>query len=320
MKREILIPIPEKSQPYNFDFFLTHYVFQPWVVEEKKLARLFKLPSGKFVLLRVGFKSKHTQSLTVTIVSEQKLENGEVNWLQEIICWIFAVNDNVSYFYENICQKDPVLKAASEEIYGAHLRTDPTVFESILGVVVAQNVYFGRIYEMTKLLCQKFGESKSFNGKTYFTFPTPEVLANAKLAEIRNCKVGYRDKYIQGIAKKVFEEKLDLDKLRESSDLDYIRHQLVELPGVGPYTAELTIAISFRRPVFHLDLFSREAMYIFYFGGKVVPDKKLQEFVEKRWGKYKHYAMLLLTTNTDTWAKSLGIDFRLRSAAKSPKD
>ena len=114
--------------------------------------------------------------------------------------------------------------------------------------------------------------------------------------------------------------KIDLDKLRESSDLDYIRHQLVELPGVGPYTAELTIAISFRRPVFHLDLFSREAMHTFYFGGKIVPDKKLHEFVENRWGKYKHYAMLLLTTNTDTWAKSLGINFRLRSAAKSPKD
>lgn len=320
MRREILIPIPEKSQPYNFDFFLSHYVFQPWVVEKKELVRLFKLPSGKFVLLRVGSKNKHKPSLIVTMISDQKLETGEIKWIYEIIAWIFAVNDDVKYFYENICQKDPVLKAASEEIYGAHLRTDPSVFESILGVVVAQNVYFGRIYEMTKLLCKKFGESKSFDGKTYFTFPAPQVLAKAKLTEIRNCKVGYRAKYIQGIAKKVVDEKIDLDKLRESSDLDYIRHQLIELPGVGPYTAELTIAISFRRPVFHLDLFSREAMYTFYFGGKAVPDKKLQEFVEKRWGKYKHYAMLLLTTNTDTWAKSLGINFRLRSAAKSPKD
>ena len=57
MNKTFAISIPEKSKPYNFDFFLTHYVFAPWVVEGKELVRLFKLDSGKFVLVRVGFKS-----------------------------------------------------------------------------------------------------------------------------------------------------------------------------------------------------------------------------------------------------------------------
>lgn len=318
MEKRFTIPIPANSQPYNFDFFLTHYVFQPWVVEDKQLVRLFKLKSKKFVLVCVEYNEKPKPSLEMTLLSDVKLEKDEIIWLRDMISWIFAVNDNVRYFYETICQKDLVLKAASQEIYGAHLRTDPSVFESVLGVVVAQNVFFKRIYEMTKLLCQKFGESKVFNGKAYYTFPTPERLAKAELSEIRSCKVGYRDKYIKGIAEEVVEKGIDLDKLRELEDNERIRGALDSLPGVGPYTADLTIAISFRRPVFHLDLFSREAMYTFYFDGKKVSDEQITKYADKHWGKWKHYAMLLLTTNTDDWSKKLGKNFRLKSAAKSP--
>ncbi|MBI3289957.1 DNA-3-methyladenine glycosylase 2 family protein [Candidatus Microgenomates bacterium] len=314
----ISIPIPRESQPYNFDYFLTHYVFYPWVVEDKKLVRLFKLPSGKFVLTRTGFIEKQHPTLTVALESKQTLTDEDRKWVIDMISWIFSVKDEVKEFYEIICQKDSILKAASREIYGAHLRTDPYVFESVLGVIMAQNVFFQRIYEMNRLLSQKFGEKQKFGKTTYYTFPTPEKLAKAELSEIRACKVGYRDKYIKGVAQKVVNEKLNLDELRKLTDINLIREKLIELPGVGPYTADLAIAIGFRLPTFHLDLFSREAMYQFYFKGKTVTDRELREFVDKRWGRWKAFVMLLLTTNTDTWAKETGKEFRLKSAAKSP--
>ncbi|GAG07000.1 unnamed protein product [marine sediment metagenome] len=170
---------------------------------------------------------------------------------------------------------------------------------------------------MQELLCKQFGVSAKFNDKVYYTHPLPEKIARATLAKIRTCKVGYRDKYIKGIAEKIVKEKVNLDKLRGIKDTKIIRERLMELPGVGPYTADLVLAIGFRRPTFHLDLFTREALYTFYFDGKKVSDKELIKFVDKRWGKWKHHVMLLLTTNTDTWAKKLGISFRLKSGAKS---
>lgn len=317
MNKIVKVPIPLTSQPYNFEYFLTHYVFQPWVVEGKELIRLFKLDSGKFVLVKVGFKEKPHPNLLITFIAKEKLIHEEEKWIIDMISWNFAVNDEVREFYEIICQKDPILKAASKEIYGAHLRTDPYVFESVLGVIVAQNVLFKRIYEMERLLCERFGESQKFNGKNYYTFPTPERLASADIAQIRACKVGYRDKYIKGVAEKIVRENINLDDLRKIGDVNIIREKLIEFPGVGPYTADLVIAIGFRLPTFHLDLFTREAMYQFYFKGKHVGDELLRKFVEKRWGKWKHHAMLLLTTNTDSWAKELGKEFRLKSGAKS---
>lgn len=269
------------------------------------------------MLATVSFKKK-PPSLILTFQSALRFSVNEEAWLTDMLSWNFAVNEEVKKFYEEICQKDRVLKAASQEIYGAHLRTDPYVFESVIGVVLAQNVSFSRIYKMSELLCKTFGKKKKFNGKIYYTFPKPEKLAKAPLGKIRACKVGYRDKYIKGIAEKVVKEKIDLDALRNIKDTEKIREKLMELPGVGPYTADLALAIGFRRPTFHLDLFTREALYTFYFKGEVVPDKKLVDFVERRWGKWKHHAMLLLTTNTDVWAKKLGINFRLKSFAKQP--
>jgi DNA-3-methyladenine glycosylase II len=315
--QKIEIKIPKDSQPYNFDYLLEHYVLAPWVREKNKLARLFRLSSGKPVLLRISFRKK-ISSLIIELRTNRKITKSEEKWLVEMVSWNFGVKDKVKHFYKEICEKDPILKAASREIYGAHLRTDPYVFESVVGVIVAQNVQFKRIYQMLKLLCQNFGDSAVFNGKKYYSFPTPQRIAKAPLEKIRACKVGYRDKYIKGVAEKLVQEKIDLEKLRDIKETGIIREKLMELPGVGPYTADLVLAIGFRRPTFHLDLFTREALYTFYFGGKKVSDKKLITFVNKRWGNWKHHAMLLLTTNTDSWARELGINFRLKSGAKLP--
>ncbi len=275
------------------------------------------MDSGKFVLARTDFKEKPNPTLLINLQSKTNIFKVEQKQIVDLISWIFAVDEDVKYFYEVICQKDPVLKAASEEIYGAHLRTDPYVFESVLGVIMAQNVQFKRIYEMNRLLCKKFGEKQKLNGKIYYTFPIPQTLAKAELSEIRACKVGYRDKYIKGVAEKIVKEHINLDDLRKLTNIQKIREKLIELPGVGPYTADLAIAIGFRLPTFHMDLFSREALYQFYFNGKVVSDEKLRKFADESWSRWKHHAMLLLTTNTDTWAAKLGKKFRLKSGAKN---
>lgn len=309
---------PDITPPLNWQYYLTHYVFEPWRREANSLVRLFNFPSGKLALVKVNFAGT-TQNPRATLVvhSRSSLSVADQTRIKDLISWCFDFQTDVSEFYDVICPKDSVLKAASQELYGAKLRTDPDVFESVIGVVVAQNVQFQRIYTMLSLLCQNFGQTEKFNHQTYFTFPTPEKLASAPLEKIRTCKVGYRDKYIKGIAAYVIKNKIDLNDLRQIQDTSAIRQELIKLPGVGPYTADLTLAIGFRRPTFHLDLFSREAMSTFYFNGKKISDQKILDFVNQRWGHWKHHAMLLLTTNTDEWSQRLGITFRLKSAAKT---
>ena len=54
----------------------------------------------------------------------------------------------------------------------------------------------------------------------FYTFPTVEKLAFASENGLRECGLGYRAKYVQATAKKICEEKIDLENLK---NLPYLR-------------------------------------------------------------------------------------------------
>lgn len=316
-RTNIIVKSSEVEAPYNFKFHLKHYVVYPWLVENGNLVRILKLKSGKIVKVEILFTGIiNKPSFKFIVTSLRKLNKGEAREIKDIISWCLGFKEKVKPFYDEICKKDPVLKAASEGMRGVRSGGYPTVFEAIIGVVVAQNVQFKRIYMMLRNLCEKFGSKLKMGNKIYYAFPTPEQLAKASFKAIRACKVGYRDKYIRGIAQTIVKNKIDLEALKKLSDDNKIREELMKLPGIGPYTADLVLHIGFRRQAFHLDLFSREAMQTFYFNGKKVSDKKIMDYIDKHWGNYRNLGALFLTTNTDEWAKKLGKKFRLRSGAK----
>lgn len=120
------------TPPLNWRYYLTHYVFEPWRREDNSLVRLFNFPSGKLALVKVNFAgTTQNPRATLVIQSHSSLSVADQNWIKDLISWCFDFKTDVSEFYDAICQKDPVLKAASEELYGAKLRTDPDVFESV---------------------------------------------------------------------------------------------------------------------------------------------------------------------------------------------
>jgi N-glycosylase/DNA lyase len=113
---------------------------------------------------------------------------------------------------------------------------------------------------------------------------------------------------------------MDLEAVRQLPGAD-ARRELMRHPGVGPYTADLALIINARRPdTLFMDVYIREVLRQFYFGGARVPDEQLRAFARTKWGRYQGYAGLYLTSDTDAWAKSLGVTFRLRSAALSDPD
>ena len=87
----------------------------------------------------------------------------------------------------------------------------------------------------------------------------------------------------------------------------------MQLPGVGPYTAELIlIRGAGRGDGLFLDVYIREALSQLYFGGARLPTSSETSRTPK-WRAYQAYAAVYLTTDTDAGAKDLDVDFRLRS-------
>jgi N-glycosylase/DNA lyase len=235
-----------------------------------------------------------------------------------LIEWRLALDDDLRPFYA-LARDDPALSASIQHNFGAKPKSSFTMFDGIIDVICAQNTVFRRLYTMRANLAAAFGETYPSSGRVYHASPTPKQLAHAPLDAIRACKVGYRDRYIKGVAEAVVGG-FDIEALKRAPR-EVARRELMKLPGVGPYTADLGLIIGARRQdALFLDTFIKQVLRLFYFGGEEVPDEALARFAEERWGSYKGYAWLYLTSNTEVWARSLGISFRLRSSALSDPD
>jgi len=253
--------------------------------------------------------------LVIRIEPSRNLQTKELGEVKEIISWCLGLKEDYRAFYE-MCEKDRILKAAMESQYSSKGKSYPTVFEAIIGVICAQNIQFKRLYSMMYNLCAKLGERVKIDGKDYFSFPSPQNISKVPLSTIRECKVGYRDKFIKKIAEIIVKDNINLKKLKKLST-EEARKELLKFPGIGSYTANLVLSVGLRRKdILHLDRFVREAMYTFYFDGEKLPDELLIEYANKHWCGFQSLAVDALTTNTEIWAKKLGVDFKFKSGAK----
>lgn len=306
--------------PDDFNFQLRHYVVAPEVREGDKLVEIVRLRSGR--LVKVDVTSGGTvsaPSVRLAIISrDQDLPTKEIDEARQRVSGHLGWGEDLRPFYA-LVDGDPVLSASVAHNFGAKPKSAYSMFEALVDVICAQNTNFRRLYTMRANLSSAFGEPFVAGGRTYHASPTPEQLAAAPIEAIRACGVGYRDRYIKGLAE-ASAGGLNLEAFKEIPR-EAARLELMSLPGIGPYTADLGLIIGAgRRGYLFLDVYIREALRQFYFGGDSVSDQKLLTFAHDRWGPYQGLAGFYLTTNTEVWARTLGIPFRLKSGALSDAD
>lgn len=315
----VTIDTSEIASPHDFGFQLRHYVVAPEVREGEKLVEIVRLGSGRLVKIDVvSAGTVDEPRLELTVFSADPLTPSDVGEARRLVARRLGLEDDLRPFYE-LAQGDPVLSASITYNYGAKGKTAFSMFDAVIDVICAQNTAFRRLYAMRANLAAAFGDPFATEARVYHASPAPRQLAAAPMAAIRACGVGYRDRYIKGVAETV-EGGFDLERLKELPR-EEARRELLRLPGVGPYTADLGLIIGARRQdALFLDVFNIEVLRQLYFGGDPVPEERLAAFTRERWGPYRGYAWLYLTTNTEVWARTLGVSMRLRSGALSDPD
>ena len=301
--------------PVAWAHFTDHYVMSPWQVEGETLIRALTAPgTGSVVTASRNAGGIDDADIRVQVTSADPLDDSALDSVIETLGQALGLADDVSDFYSTVVPSDPVLSAAAAHgLRGARLKTSPGVFEAIVAALASQNVHFSRTFRVMACLTESLGVPVEHPRGVAYTFPTPDALADASDDLLRSCGLGYRARLLRGLVTRVIDSGIDLDALRDEPNTDTVREALMELPGVGPFTADLVLSVGFRRPAFHLDSYTRTIFETLY---KLPPDDDaMLQFVERRFGRWKHYAMLLLTTDTEQWATELGVEFPIRSAA-----
>jgi len=137
---------------------------------------------------------------------------------------------------------DPLVTAAYDAYPGLRLVADPP-FRTLVSFICSAQMRVERIHEMQVALAREFGEAVEADGETYRAFPTPERLAAATEADLRELGLGYRAPYVVETAEMVAAgERHPADVV--DRPYEEARAALTEFVGVGRKVADCVLLFS----------------------------------------------------------------------------
>jgi DNA-3-methyladenine glycosylase II len=125
------------------------------------------------------------------------------------------------------------------------------LFETILNVVPFQQLSLDAGISILSRLVERFGDSLVYDGRPYYSFPSMSVIAAARLEVLRNCGLSAsKTQSLRGLARMIEKGELRDEQITTLSTADALR-ALIELPGIGPWSAALVLLRGYGR----LDVF-----------------------------------------------------------------
>jgi N-glycosylase/DNA lyase len=170
----------------------------------------------------------------------------------QMVYHYFALDEDLQRILASV-MKDRRITEAVQTYFGLRIMKQD-VWECLLSFAIATNSNIPRIKGMISNLCQRYGDRVEFEGEAYSLFPDADALAAATVAELSECGLGYRARYVKNISEAVASGWMSLEELKLH---DYARAKelLTEevfgkktLMGIGPKVADCVLLFSCDKP------------------------------------------------------------------------
>ena len=151
--------------------------------------------------------------------------------IEEFVRFYFDLDRNYEEIKKQLSNIDKYLKTSVE--YGKGIRIlNQDLWETIISFIISANNNIPRIKGIIERISEKYGTEIEWNGKKYYTFPTPEQLKEATVEDFRALGTGFRDVRIYETTRKVVKKEFDLERVHKKDTLT-ARDELLTLSGVG---------------------------------------------------------------------------------------
>ena len=174
--------------------------------------------------------------------------------------------------------------------YGKGIRIlNQDLWETIISFIISANNNIPRIKGIIERLSKNYGKEIQWNGKKYYTFPTPEELKDVTVEEYRKLGLGFRDIRLYETTKMILDKQVDLEKLEQNPNTLEVREQLLTLSGVGPKVADCILLFSTlkRFEVFPIDVWVRRVMNDLYIKNSdetKISKKQIEKIATEKFG------------------------------------
>lgn len=250
-----------------------------------QIFRFFPMDDGSFDIVIKDRVINVYMDKEFLCVNSNKEEN-----LKEVVMNYFDLNNDYSVMDEFLTNKDEKIRPAIEFSRGLMMiRQDP--FETVMSYIISANNGVPQIANALNNIAKKYGKKVFFNGKEYYLFPNYKDLKDVSESDFRECKVGFRDKYLKSMVDKLNNSEIDLNLFYELNTSDAL-NKFMENVGIGPKVASCILLFAYQKyDVFPIDTWVKKVMKNDY---GIEGEAKIREFATKTYGKYSGIAIQYL--------------------------
>ena len=250
-----------------------------------QIFRFFPLNDGSFdVILKDRVINIYQKDNALYVSSNDETD------LEKVVRNYFDLDNNYEKMDDFLIKNDVKLKDAINFSKGlTMIKQDP--FETVMEYIISANNGVPQISAALNNIAEKYGKKVTFNNKEYYLFPTFNDLKDLSESDYRNCKVGFRDKYLKQMVDKLNNGDVNLDEFYTLDTTDSL-NKLMENNGIGPKVASCILLFAYQKyDVFPIDTWVKKIMKNDY---KIEGEKKIREFAVKTYGKYSAIALQYL--------------------------
>lgn len=188
------------------------------------------------------------------IVNSSNIDN-----LERVIRNYFDLDYDYNSINKRLLEIDPNNKDIINSCSGLKMINEPKL-EVIVSYILSSNNRVPQIKNALDNISKTYGKQIIFNNKEYYLFPTLEELSKCDIDTLRDCKTGFRDKYIYDFIKKIINNEFDINKIDDMNSENALNY-LMTLNGVGEKVASCILLFGYHRfDVFPIDTWVKKYM------------------------------------------------------------
>ena len=284
--------------PYNFEltagtrsYFKGSYILDHLGIPNYR--RLLQL-SNKLILCTVtSIGTVNDPKLSIVLTGNQ-LDADETHSATEQVRRILGCDQDLSQFYDLVAE-DEVMSRVVKQLWGLHIPLASSIFESFILAILGQQIANNVATIIRQEFIEAYGTKLSVLGDTFYCFPTPDVISDLTISQLRKLKLSERKaEYVIGIAKSALDHVNGINTYEHLSDKDVIE-RCVNLRGIGHWTANWVMVNGLGR--FNGfpsgDLALQRIISESYFSG-VPQNAHTIDLFSQRWSPWRTYATTYL--------------------------
>lgn len=234
---------------------------------------------GGYIGTANGKTVRITQNNSTVVFHNTSREDFEGVW-----CDYFDLDRDYGKIKEALLNDgDEVMAKAIE--YGCGIRIlKQDLWETVVSFIISASNNIPRIKKIINTLCHEFGTPHIYDGETYYSFPTPEVIAGLSAEDLSVIRAGFREKYILSCAKAVVSGEFELNTLYTMSTTD-AKKALMSLPGIGNKVSDCILLFALNRfDSFPVDVWIKRIMEFCYFNNKQQTVDTISKLAQDKFG------------------------------------